>query len=392
MSTDARHMNRALSLARRGFGLVSPNPMVGAVIVKDGVVVGEGWHRVLGADHAEIVALKQAQKKAKGADVFVNLEPCCHHGRTPPCAQALIDAGVRRVVVAMVDPNPLVSGKGIKMMADAGILVEVGLKEKEARELNQAFAKWIVSRRPFVTLKMAATLDGRTAQRDGKSRWITCAESRKIVHRLRAGSDAILVGAGTVRADDPLLLPVDYPMKKAPLRVVVSSFGDLPLNSKLFSTTDRGPVAVALGAGIPAPAPAPAPPPTPPPPPLPSPDPPVPAPGPVPAALSSLPIQVINAPAPKTGVDLESLLDTLGQQGIASVLCEGGHTLAASLLRAKLVDKLELFIAPKMLGDPDAKPLVADLGITQLDQALGFKILRTSRCGPDIRIEMIPTC
>ncbi len=375
MSTDARHMNRALSLARRGFGLVSPNPMVGAVVVKDGVVVGEGWHRVLGADHAEIVALKQAQKKAKGADVFVNLEPCCHHGRTPPCAQALIDAGVRRVVVAMVDPNPLVSGKGIKMMADAGILVEVGLKEKEARELNQAFAKWIISRRPFVTLKMAATLDGRTAQRDGKSRWITCAESRKIVHRLRAGSDAILVGAGTVRADDPLLLPVDYPMKKAPLRVVVSSFGDLPLNSKLFSTTDRGPVAVALGAGIPAPAPAP-----------------VPAPGPVPAALSSLPIQVINAPAPKTGVDLELLLDTLGQQGIASVLCEGGHTLAASLLRAKLVDKLELFIAPKMLGDPDAKPLVADLGITQLDQALGFKILRTSRCGPDIRIEMIPTC
>ncbi len=375
MSTDARHMNRALSLARRGFGLVSPNPMVGAVIVKDGVVVGEGWHRVLGADHAEIVALKQAQKKAKGADVFVNLEPCCHHGRTPPCAQALIDAGVRRVVVAMVDPNPLVSGKGIKMMADAGILVEVGLKEKEARELNQAFAKWIVSRRPFVTLKMAATLDGRTAQRDGKSRWITCAESRKIVHRLRAGSDAILVGAGTVRADDPLLLPVDYPMKKAPLRVLVSSFGDLPLNSKLFSTTDRGPVAVALGAGIPAPAPAP-----------------VPAPGPVPAALSSLPIQVINAPAPKTGVDLELLLDTLGQQGVASVLCEGGHTLAASLLRAKLVDKLELFIAPKMLGDPDAKPLVADLGITQLDQALGFKILRTSRCGPDIRIEMIPAC
>ncbi len=375
MSTDARHMNRALSLARRGFGLVSPNPMVGAVIVKDGVVVGEGWHRVLGADHAEIVALKQAQKKAKGADVFVNLEPCCHHGRTPPCAQALIDAGVRRVVVAMVDPNPLVSGKGIKMMADAGILVEVGLKEKEARELNQAFAKWIISRRPFVTLKMAATLDGRTAQRDGKSRWITCAESRKIVHRLRAGSDAILVGAGTVRADDPLLLPVDYPMKKAPLRVLVSSFGDLPLNSKLFSTTDRGPVAVALGAGIPAPVPAP-----------------VPAPGPVPAALSSLPIQVINAPAPKTGVDLELLLDTLGQQGVASVLCEGGHTLAASLLRAKLVDKLELFIAPKMLGDPDAKPLVADLGITQLDQALGFKILRTSRCGPDIRIEMIPAC
>ena len=373
MSTDARHMNRALSLARRGFGLVSPNPMVGAVIVKDGVVVGEGWHRVLGADHAEIVALKQAQKKAKGADVFVNLEPCCHHGRTPPCAQALIDAGVRRVVVAMVDPNPLVSGKGIKMMADAGILVEVGLKEKEARELNQAFAKWIVSRRPFVTLKMAATLDGRTAQRDGKSRWITCAESRKTVHRLRAGSDAILVGAGTVRADDPLLLPVYYPMKKAPLRVVVSSFGDLPLNSKLFSTTDRGPVAVALGAGIPAPVPAP-------------------AAGPVPAALSSLPIQVINAPAPKTGVDLELLLDTLGQQGIASVLCEGGHTLAASLLCAKLVDKLELFIAPKMLGDPDAKPLVADLGITQLDQALGFKILRTSRCGPDIRIEMIPTC
>ena len=377
MSTDARHMNRALSLARRGFGLVSPNPMVGAVIVKDGVVVGEGWHRVLGADHAEIVALKQAQKKAKGADVFVNLEPCCHHGRTPPCAQALIDAGVRRVVVAMVDPNPLVSGKGIKMMADAGILVEVGLKEKEARELNQAFAKWIVSRRPFVTLKMAATLDGRTAQRDGKSRWITCAESRKIVHRLRAGSDAILVGAGTVRADDPLLLPVDYPMKKAPLRVLVSSFGDLPLNSKLFSTTDRGPVAVALGAGIPAPVLVPGP---------------VPAPAPVPAALSRLPIQVINAPAPKTGVDLELLLDTLGQQGVASVLCEGGHTLAASLLRAKLVDKLELFIAPKMLGDPDAKPLVADLGITQLDQALGFKILRTSRCGPDIRIEMIPAC
>ena len=377
MSTDARHMNRALSLARRGFGLVSPNPMVGAVIVKDGVVVGEGWHRVLGADHAEIVALKQAQKKAKGADVFVNLEPCCHHGRTPPCAQALIDAGVRRVVVAMVDPNPLVSGKGIKMMADAGILVEVGLKEKEARELNQAFAKWIVSRRPFVTLKMAATLDGRTAQRDGKSRWITCAESRKIVHRLRAGSDAILVGAGTVRADDPLLLPVDYPMKKAPLRVVVSSLGDLPLNSKLFSTTDRGPVAVALGAGIPAPVLVPGP---------------VPAPAPVPAALSRLPIQVINAPAPKTGVDLELLLDTLGQQGVASVLCEGGHTLAASLLRAKLVDKLELFIAPKMLGDPDAKPLVADLGITQLDQALGFKILRTSRCGPDIRIEMIPAC
>lgn len=363
MSVEARHMDRALRLARRGAGRVSPNPMVGAVIVKYGKVIAEGWHRACGTDHAEVDALKRAGTAAEGADVYVNLEPCCHHGRTPPCAQALIDARVGRVVVAMIDPNPLVSGQGVRMLRDAGIEVVSGVRERQACALNAAFARWIVHGLPRVTLKMAATLDGHTADRDGGSRWISSPVSRRAVHRERAVSDVVLVGEGTLRSDDPLLLPVGVRMGRPPLRVVVAASGRLPEDARLFTSLDQGPVAVALPVDDDA---------------LQA------------ARLAARGVELLRLPSGVGGIDLAALLAALGRRGVTSVLCEGGPGLGAALLREGLVDRVELFLAPRLLGDPGARPLIGDLGRIRLDEMLDLRVTRVGRCGPDIRLELLP--
>lgn len=363
MNADARHMAHALRLARRGAGLVSPNPMVGAVIVKNGRVVAEGWHRACGADHAEVDALKRAGPDAAGADVYVNLEPCCHHGRTPPCAEALIAAGVRRVVVAMIDPNPLVSGRGVRMLEDAGIDVAVGVGERAARALNAPFAKWIVEGRPLVTLKMAATMDGRTADRDGVARWISSPVSRRAVHRMRAEADAVLVGEGTLRLDDPMLLPVGVRAGKAPLRVVASGAGRPPADARLFASVARGPVVVAVPAGERTPEAA---------------------------VLAGRGVELLPVAPAAGGLDTAALVDALGRRGVTSVLCEGGAGLAASLLRAGRIDRIVLFLAPRLLGDPEAHPLVGDLGRLRLEDAMGFRVVRVGRSGPDVRVDLEP--
>ncbi len=361
--TPADFMRLALRLARRGEGHVSPNPMVGAVLVRDGRLVATGHHRAVGRDHAEVEALRRVGFRAEGCDLYVNLEPCCHHGRTPPCTEAILKSGVRRVFVATVDPNPRVSGRGIETLRGRGVEVEVGLLEAEARRLNEPFFRWITTGMPFVTLKMAATLDGRIAQRDGRSRWITAEPARRVVHRLRAVSDAVVVGAGTAIADDPLLLPtlVRRP-PRTPVRVVVDEEARLEPGSRLARTARDAPVVVACTQAAPEGRRA---------------------------ALRGPGIEVLVLPHDGGLVALPALMAELGRRSLQNVLVEGGAALAASLLRANLVDRLLLFCAPLVLGDPEAVPLVRDLGRRTLSEAARFTLRSARRVGPDLMVECV---
>jgi len=364
MSADRRFMRRVLRLAARGAGCVSPNPLVGAVIVKDGSIVAEGWHHALGGDHAEVDALKKAGAAASGADLYVNLEPCCHFGRTPPCTRALIAAGIRRVVVAHIDPNPLIAGQGIAALRAAGVEVEVGVLESEARDVNAPFLTWITTGRPYVTLKMAMTLDGRTADREGYARWVSSEASRREVHRMRSRADAVMVGAGTARRDDPLLLPVLARPRRRSLRVVVDEAASLSPTSRLAMTIRESPVLVAAtDAADEARV----------------------------AALRGLGVEVACLPSVDRRVDPGALLAELGRRQIGCVLVEGGPTLAASLLGRGLVDRIVLFVAPRLLGDPAALPLIGDLGIRDLAHAQDWAVKVLRRCGPDVRIDLVPS-
>lgn len=356
-------MRLALRLARRGEGHVSPNPMVGAVLVREGRVVATGHHRAVGRDHAEIEALRQVGFRAEGCDLYVSLEPCCHHGRTPPCTEALVPSGVRRVFVATQDPNPLVSGRGIETLRQHGVTVEVGLLEAEARRLNEPFFRWITSGMPYVTLKMAATLDGRIAQRDGHSRWITSEPARRLVHRLRSVSDAVVVGTGTARADDPLLLPalVRRP-PRIPVRVVVDEEARLDPASRLVQSAGVAPVVVACTEAAPKERRA---------------------------TLQGLGVEVLVLPEDDGLVALPALLSELGRRSCQNVLVEGGAMLAASLLRAKLVDRLLLFYGPQVLGDPEAVPLVRDMGLRTLSDAVRVTVRSQRLIGPDVMLECL---
>lgn len=355
-------MARALRLALRGRGTVSPNPMVGAVIAQNGKVIAEGWHHRVGGDHAEVDALKKAREAARGGDLYVNLEPCCHFGRTPPCTRALLEAGLRRVFIAHQDPNPLVAGQGIETLRQAGVEVHVGLLESRAREVNAPFLTWITRGRPFVLLKMAVTLDGRVADREGRSRWVSSEVSRREVHRLRSWFDAVMVGAGTVVRDDPLLLPAMVRPRSRLLRIVADLDGRTPLEARLLGSTDQGPVAIALAAGMPRAQ-----------------------------AYRDRDAEVLEVPATTEGLDLQALLQELGRREVTSLLVEGGPTLARGLLAAGLVDRVWLFVAPRLLGDPQAPAWVADLGLRDLRSGLPFEVLRTRRTGPDVCIELRPT-
>ncbi len=356
-------MRLALRLAKRGMGRTSPNPMVGAVVVKKKDIVGQGYHHRAGEPHAEVLALRQAGESARGATLYLNLEPCNHFGKTPPCTRAILEAGIRRVVAGLKDPNPLVAGRGIRQLRRAGIRVDVGALEKECRELNAPFCKFITTQRPFVILKIAASLDGKVATRLGDSRWISSEVSRDYVHRLRQNLDAVMVGIGTVLQDDPLLT-VRIPGVKRPrhpLRVIVDSRLRIPLTSRLVRTAGQYSTLVATTH----------------------------------AASSSkmkrlakakLEVLVIANDA-RGRVSLKALMGELARRNIVSVLLEGGPTLNASALREKLVDRLLFFLSSKIVGGQKALSMIGGEGVQQIKDAEPVRILKVRRLGPDLLIE-----
>lgn len=352
-------MDRALALAERAAGRTSPNPMVGAVVVRDGRVVGEGYHAAAGQPHAEVVALRQAGEAARGATLYVTLEPCCHYGRTPPCTREVIGAGVTRVVAAMLDPNPRVAGRGVEELRRAGVEVRVGCREEEARRLNEAFCKYITTGVPFVTYKAALSLDGKVATAGGDSRWISGEESRGLVHRLRDRYDAVMVGVGTVLADDPLLT-CRLEGGRDPVRVVVDSRGRLPLNARLLHSGSRARTLVTTTAAMP---------------------------GETRAALEAIPgVEVMEVASSGGRVDPEALLRALGEREITSVLLEGGPTLAASMLAGGWVDKIMFFLAPLLVGGARAPSPLGGEGVARLGDARRLRDVRVERVGEDILV------
>jgi len=338
---DAWCMDLALALAARGQGTVDPNPMVGAVVVRDGRIAGLGWHVRPGEPHAEVHALRAAGDLAQGATLYVNLEPCAHHGRTPPCTDAIIAAGIRRVVAAIEDPNPQVRGQGFAQLRAAGIEVTVGVRAQEARRLNEVFLKYAATGRPFVLLKAGVSLDGRIATRNGASRWITGPEARAAVHRLRAAYPAIMVGSGTALADDPeLTARTEPPAARQPLRVVVDSRARLPVTARMLRAPGRTLVAVTRAA-----------------------------PGARRRALEQAGAEVVTLPDREGHVDLEALLEELGRRGISGVLLEGGSTLNGAMLQLGLVDKVMFFIAPVLIGGREAPGAIGGAGAASLADA-----------------------
>ena len=366
MTEDERYIRLALELARKGLGTTSPNPMVGAVVVKGKMIVGRGYHHRAGEPHAEILALRQAGTQARGATLYLNLEPCDHFGRTPPCTRAILEAGIRRVVAGMKDPNPLVSGGGIRRLRRAGVRVDVGVLEKECRELNEPFCKYITRKRPFVTLKAAASLDGKVATRSGDSRWISSETSRNYVHRLRQATDAVMVGIGTVLKDDPLLtvrLPGGGKFRQ-PLRVIVDSRLRIPLHSQLVRTAREYPILVATTRA---------------------------------ASLSrkrrlaaaNVEVAMIAKDA-RGHVSLRGLMKELARRGVVSLLLEGSSTLNASALKEGVVDRLLFFLAPKIIGGKRAPGVIGGDGAPRIKDAEAWEIMKVKRIGPDILIEGVP--
>ncbi len=353
-------MRRALALARKGSGKTAPNPAVGAVVVKDGVIVGEGWHKKAGTPHAEVHALNQAGGLARGADLYVTLEPCSHFGKTPPCAAAVIAAGIERVFVGMIDPNPLVSGRGIEMLRKAGLEVVSGVLALDCRELNFPFIKHVTSGLPFVTMKSAMTMDGKSAALSGDSKWITCETSRKLVHRLRAGVDAVMTGSGTVLADDPQLT-VRMVKGRNPVRIVVDSSLQIPVNCRLMSDAATTPVIIATLCNDQSKI----------------------------TALTERGAEVLLCAGQDGRVDLALLLEKLGARGIQSILLEAGERLCGAMLRQRLIDRFLLFYAPKILGG-DGRGLFAGAGATFMRDAVQLSIHKVSRVGNDILVEAAP--
>jgi diaminohydroxyphosphoribosylaminopyrimidine deaminase/5-amino-6-(5-phosphoribosylamino)uracil reductase len=357
---DRRHMTRALQLAARGRRTTPPNPMVGAVLVRDGGVVGEGWHVQAGDDHAEIIALRDAGDLASGATLFVTLEPCSHHGRTPPCAEAVAAAGVSRVVAAMVDPNPAVSGKGLEHLEAAGIEVASGLLESQAAELNRGFIKRMREGVPWVTVKIAASLDGATAMASGESQWITGSAARADVQRLRAESGAVMTGVGTVIADDPRLT-VREPDARArqPLRVILDSDLRTPVTAEVLGQPGETRI---YFCGEP-----------------------------VREDLVERGAALVPVRDDRRGVCIADVLTDLGSIGINHVLVEAGAQLAGSLAAGGWVDEYVLYQAPRLLGST-TRPMLDTPGWLRLDQGLALDVIDTRLVGRDVRIVARPNC
>lgn len=355
-------MRRALRLAARGRGRTSPNPLVGAVVVSRGRVVGEGFHRRAGGPHAEVIALRAAGPRARGATLYVTLEPCSHTSkRTPPCVPAILAAGIRRVVAAMRDPNPMVNGDGLRRLARAGLRVTVGCLAQEAERLNDGYVHRMRRGLPLVILKMAMTLDGKTATAAGESRWITGPEARRDAHRLRAEVDAVMVGVNTVLADDPQLTArPGRPVPRQPLRVIMDSTLRIPITARVISPRLRHGTLIATTRGAPR------------------------------ARLVRLRrqgVSVLLLPAEKGRVSLRACLRHLALMGINRVLIEGGSELAASALRAGVVNRLRLYIAPRLLGGNDAKGVIGGTCPPRLSQALSLSRLSVKKAGVDLMID-----
>lgn len=362
-AADHRYMAEALALAERGRYTTLPNPRVGCVLVRDDEIVGRGWTQPAGGPHAEIEALSAAGPRARGATAYVTLEPCGHHGRTPPCADALRDAGVSRVVVAVEDPNPQVAGSGLARLAAAGVETAVGLEAERAEELNAGFFKRMRTGRPRIIVKLAASLDGRTAMASGESKWITGAAARADVHRLRAEAGAILTGAGTVLADDPALTVRDFPLpegRRQPLRVVVDSDCRTPPTAKLLAAPQSA--LIVCGGATPVAC----------------------------ERLAAAGAEVVAQPTTEGGgVDLAGVLAMLGEREINDVLVEAGATLSGALLRAGLVDELVVYMAPHLMGDA-ARPLLVLPGLEAMADRRALEWVDVRRVGADLRLRLRP--
>jgi len=355
------YMARALSLARQALGDVSPNPAVGAVVVRDGEIVGQGYTQPPGLAHAEIVALREAGEKAKGSILYVTLEPCCHHGRTPPCTKSIIEAGISEVHFAITDPNPLVRCVGRDELERNGIRTYAGEHETDAAELNEAYIKFITTGMPFVTVKFASSLDGKIATRTGESRWISGEESRKYVHYLRYTHDAVMTGVNTVLADDPSLVTTYTGSRpKQPVRIILDAHGRTPATARLFKQPGK---TILVNGGIGSKEKD---------------------------AYKQIGADLVELPAISGMIELENLLKVLGSRNITSVLVEGGGILLGSLFDQGLVDKVIGFIAPVIIGGDTARSPVGGNGIVKIADVLRLKRVKVERFGEDVMISGYP--
>ena len=352
---DHKYMSRALFLAKQGTYTTAPNPNVGCVLVKNGEVIGEGWHKKAGEAHAEINALKQAGNKAEGATVYVTLEPCCHQGKTPPCSDALIKAKVQRVVAAMIDPHSKVAGQGLKQLESAGVFVEHGLLEEQAKALNLGFIKRMQKRLPYVRCKLAMSLDGRTAMASGESKWITSSAAREDVQRLRAKSSAILTGVGTILADDPSMTVRLDGVDVQPMRVVVDTNLSMPTDAKMLKESGKTVLMTCSSDQY------------------------------IAQALEDAGAEIHMMPYCNTSVDLASVLQQLSDMQINDVLLETGATLSGAMLQAGLIDELIIYMAPVLMGN-DAKGLFALPGMESMQDKIELEITDQRLVGQDIRI------
>jgi diaminohydroxyphosphoribosylaminopyrimidine deaminase/5-amino-6-(5-phosphoribosylamino)uracil reductase len=347
---DTKMMQLALRLACKGEGKVSPNPLVGAVIVKDGKIVGSGYHQRFGGPHAEINTLNEAGKKAKGGTLYVNLEPHSFIGKTPPCTEAIIKAGIKKVLCSIIDPNPQVNGEGVKKLKSSGIQVEVGLLSQESKRLNEVYFKYMTSGIPFVILKVAQTLDGKIATLSGDSKWITSETSREFVHKLRSKVDAVLVGSKTIIKDNPELT-IHKIKGKNPKRIILTSSGNLPSDSRIFQNNKDNKTIIVTSKITPL--------------------------------MKSFYTEIWEIKKTCKGrIDLEELLKKAGQEGIASILVEGGKEIFTSFLRKGLVDKVYYFLSPKILGK--GLETFGDLGINRMKDSLNLKDIMLKRFSDDL--------
>jgi diaminohydroxyphosphoribosylaminopyrimidine deaminase/5-amino-6-(5-phosphoribosylamino)uracil reductase len=358
MKEEERWMKRAIRLAEKGRGRTSPNPMVGAVLVKDGKVVGEGYHTKAGEAHAEILALREAGGRAIGSTLYLNLEPCTHYGKTPPCAPEVIEAGVKRILIGMEDPNPLVKGRGIETLKRAGLEVHVGILEKECRKLNEAFCKYILRKEPFVILKVAATFDGKIATRRGDSKWISNEASRRIVHRFRDQVDGIVVGIGTILKDDPLLT-ARIKKGRDPFRIILDSRLRIPEEAKVIENSPSKTIIATTEV----------------------------APRDKAERLEKKGVRILVLDSKQGRVNLRSCLSRLGEMGMMSLMVEGGSQVNGSFLDEGLVDRLLLFLSPKLIGDSKAIGIFGGNGVETLREAIPLKDLKIKKIGEDILIE-----
>lgn len=358
---DEKYMKIALKLALNGKGFVNPNPLVGAVIVKDGEIIGKGYHKFFGGPHAEVYALREAGDNAKGADIYVTLEPCSHYGKTPPCAEAIIKAGIKRVIIGSVDPNPIVSGRGVKLLENKNIEVITGVMEEEAIKVNEIFMNYIKSKTPFVILKSGVTLDGKIATISGQSKWITGEKSRLKVHEIRNRVMGIMVGVGTVILDDPLLTTRLEEKCKSPKAIIIDSKLRVPINSKIFETSDKREIIIACTKNFDRDKAE---------------------------SLKAVGVNIIICPEDKNGrVNLNYLTKKLGENGIDSILIEGGAELNFSALKSGIVNKVIYFVAPKILGGKTAKTSVEGEGIENLQDEIKLKNISAENIGEDIMIQ-----